>query len=412
VDTQERQPFAAGTFAASVFEQLTDYNGAEFDFSQPGANTELSYLYRDASNNKVTGAVIFPGRISKDEAQALMARLDAAVAGTPTYFIPGQVDIPDLQHLIGDGKSPWIAELDHPWHELNGVTYTDAAPTQKASVDELVRAFQNVIWDEEFRPAQYQEMIRRDFDGVEDSVRADAASADSASSVEGGDKIYNHHTVVARGDDEAIRTAQALTAAGLTVDGAYLNIHTDGSPYHVFAGHWIDESETQADRENVGAMFRGRYTGNHPMTADQYNYSESGHAAQRTVRFAPQIAERMKEAIDETRALRTSDDQSSPARTAESAALPVLDLAQTALVNDRREKPFAVNVTIEIVGQTRDGSVLGIGPAQVYSVVSRSAFESEPRVGERFDVSRHSEAHDVAKQIDRGQELARGLFER
>jgi hypothetical protein len=101
-------------------------------------NTRITYLYRDASNNKQSESVVVHGELSFG---ALEPYLDEDL-----YFIPDQVELEDLQTRFG-GK---LTSDDHPWHELHeeDVEQTDDAPTLTLTAEALLERFQQVQWDE------------------------------------------------------------------------------------------------------------------------------------------------------------------------------------------------------------------------------------------------------------------------
>ena len=94
-------------------------------------NTRISYLYRDASNNKVPNECIVRGLLTEEQTKAI---LDCRVGDN---FIPSQVGLPEKRF---DRFDP---EEDTCWFELyeSGFDPTDAEATVDLSVDELVSHF-------------------------------------------------------------------------------------------------------------------------------------------------------------------------------------------------------------------------------------------------------------------------------
>jgi hypothetical protein len=80
-------------------------------------NTRVEYLYRDGSNYKQWGAVVFRGECDTSLAGRLFATLDRG-----EFFIAHQVRLPEL--FFAD--RPLYAD-DHCWHEMGEVTTTSAA---------------------------------------------------------------------------------------------------------------------------------------------------------------------------------------------------------------------------------------------------------------------------------------------
>jgi hypothetical protein len=81
-------------------------------------NTRVEYLYRDGSNYKQWGAVVFHRSCDATLVRRLFAALDGG-----EFFIAHQVRLPEL--FFAD--RPLYAD-DHCWHELAEVTSTSAVP--------------------------------------------------------------------------------------------------------------------------------------------------------------------------------------------------------------------------------------------------------------------------------------------
>ena len=94
-------------------------------------NTKISYLYRDASNNKVPNECIVRGLLTEEQTQAILDCRDG------DNFIPSQVGLPEKRF---DRFDP---EEDTCWFELYESSFdpTDAEATVDMSVDELVSHF-------------------------------------------------------------------------------------------------------------------------------------------------------------------------------------------------------------------------------------------------------------------------------
>jgi hypothetical protein len=80
-------------------------------------NTRVEYLYRDGSNYKQWGAVVFRAECNGSLLRRLLAALDRE-----EFFIAHQVRLPEL--FFAD--RPLYAD-DHCWHEMAEVTSTSAA---------------------------------------------------------------------------------------------------------------------------------------------------------------------------------------------------------------------------------------------------------------------------------------------
>ncbi len=83
-------------------------------------NVRLNHLYRDASNYKKWGSVIFSNqdvRILKEIEEELTACFEEQM-----YFVASQVEIPDVFLFIGDYP---FSEDDHFFHEYDSLEATD-----------------------------------------------------------------------------------------------------------------------------------------------------------------------------------------------------------------------------------------------------------------------------------------------
>ena len=92
-------------------------------------NTRVEYLYRDGSNYKQWGVVVFRGSCAATLVQRLFAALDGG-----EFFIAHQVRLPEL---FFDDR-PLYAD-DHCWHELAEVTTTSEIPDD--SFDRTIEEF-------------------------------------------------------------------------------------------------------------------------------------------------------------------------------------------------------------------------------------------------------------------------------
>jgi hypothetical protein len=93
-------------------------------------NTRVEYLYRDGSNYKQWGVVVFRGECDRSLVRRLFEALDRE-----EFFIADQVRLPEL--FFAD--RPLYAD-DHCWHEMGEVTTTSAAPN-----DPLARTIEEFV---------------------------------------------------------------------------------------------------------------------------------------------------------------------------------------------------------------------------------------------------------------------------
>lgn len=94
-------------------------------------NTKILYLYRDASNYKVTNEVNIVGCISEQQIDSIISCLESGI-----FFIPKQVGLPEIRF------GGWT-EDDHCWFELYecGFERTEEDPDIYITSEELTERF-------------------------------------------------------------------------------------------------------------------------------------------------------------------------------------------------------------------------------------------------------------------------------
>ena len=115
-------------------------------------NTKFRYLYRDGSNNKNGGEVIFGGTpASLDEASDSLESL----FDEDQYFIAGQLGIPEIflwnpdveynpddartyPETMGPGNYCIAEGVDHCWHEFDYLESTEAPPTDPRTIQKFI----------------------------------------------------------------------------------------------------------------------------------------------------------------------------------------------------------------------------------------------------------------------------------
>ena len=113
----------------------------------PPENTRFNYLYRDASNYKSWGSVVFRSGID----DILSARLSAALESTE-FFIADQIRIPEV--FLPD----WPLEQDdHCWH-----AYSDTELTGDAADDPHGRTIEEFVVEVERASRERLEDLRSD----------------------------------------------------------------------------------------------------------------------------------------------------------------------------------------------------------------------------------------------------------
>lgn len=129
---------------SELMADLSREEGKQFAPEQASAsNTQISYLYRDASNYKVYNECVVSGLLSKEQQETIISCLSEG-----EFFIPHQVGLPEQRF---DGE--WT-EDDHCWFELDAYSFeeTKEAPTVSITADELVEAFcqRKDRWDDTY----------------------------------------------------------------------------------------------------------------------------------------------------------------------------------------------------------------------------------------------------------------------
>lgn len=101
-------------------------------------NVRFEYLYRDASNFKNWGEVVFanPRNISADRVTAIAEK---ALRIDGLYFVASELNVPDLHFAERNEK------LDHDWHEVHAFLTTDDAPNdpQGRTIEEFIALLQS-----------------------------------------------------------------------------------------------------------------------------------------------------------------------------------------------------------------------------------------------------------------------------
>ena len=99
-------------------------------------NTEINYMYRDASNYKQYGNEVIRGELTYEQLAPYFLEMQEADVG---LFNPEAVG---LWHP-GSGALGFPTEDDHDWCELgkDDVTQTDREPTIKQSADQFIELF-------------------------------------------------------------------------------------------------------------------------------------------------------------------------------------------------------------------------------------------------------------------------------
>ena len=97
-------------------------------------STCFVYVYRDGSNYKQWGEIVFAGEFSPDLSERLITALDSS-----EFFIADQVRIPELFFKGGD-----LYADDHCWHE-----FSEIVDTADLATDPYARTFEQFVCEVE-----------------------------------------------------------------------------------------------------------------------------------------------------------------------------------------------------------------------------------------------------------------------
>ena len=121
-------------------------------------NTKITFMYRDGSNYKQTKEVTFSGVVgATEDLNVLIFSCDTSDGNN--YFIPGQVDLEDLQGTMGGGQ--WDPDIDHPWHQIIAITpvlESESSSNDERSIDDFIDAMSSFAisgWNENHKPLDY-----------------------------------------------------------------------------------------------------------------------------------------------------------------------------------------------------------------------------------------------------------------
>lgn len=112
-----------------------------------GVNTEIAYMYRDASNYKRHLTVVFAGTLTSAQKNDLVNNLDQG-----SHFIPEQISLPNAR----DEFSTYY-EDDHVWNEILEINGTNAIPTDPRTI----HAFYTQVVATEWDPAGAQQHLQQ-----------------------------------------------------------------------------------------------------------------------------------------------------------------------------------------------------------------------------------------------------------
>lgn len=101
-------------------------------------NIKFSYLYRDAGNYKAYGEVIFdnPDGIAVEELELILR--SKLIDGQ--WFYARGWNLPDLHF------EKWDEDLDHGFHEFEGICYTDEKANTVQGILEFYQLVKKAGW--------------------------------------------------------------------------------------------------------------------------------------------------------------------------------------------------------------------------------------------------------------------------
>jgi len=108
-------------------------------------NTLFEYMYRDASNYKRFGFIVFGGKYTPVHVARLKVALDDG-----EHFIAHQLKIPEVFHWLDVYSKN---EDDHCWHEYDGMSDTEDAQTDPRTIEEFIKDVEAaaavgwLVWD-------------------------------------------------------------------------------------------------------------------------------------------------------------------------------------------------------------------------------------------------------------------------
>jgi len=126
---------------ADLEKQLYDCDETEYFITEWNVeeefNTELHYLYRDASNYRWNYKAVVRGRVTDAQKAAIFQKLQSD--GDIHYFLPDAVGLP-CDYAAG---CEYDTELDHPYCEIrkDDISLTKNPPTVNIDADGLFELF-------------------------------------------------------------------------------------------------------------------------------------------------------------------------------------------------------------------------------------------------------------------------------
>jgi hypothetical protein len=112
-------------------------------------NTAFGYIYRDGSNNKNAGEVIFTGGFTPEQLERLERALDDRLNIPDVFLWSADADYDpdalDAAAALRPGEYV-IGEQDHCWHEFTGAIEVDAQPTLDNTMFVLRKKITETCW--------------------------------------------------------------------------------------------------------------------------------------------------------------------------------------------------------------------------------------------------------------------------
>jgi len=139
--------------------------GPRIEIGGPGEATRLVMTYTDGTNHKFTSDLVLAGRITAEQAAALVDKL--APGGE---FVPRDVGMPMLQRVA---NGFWHSS-DHAWHTLDEIATTTDASTSDVDLAALLLRWAAVDeWDPDAAEAELADELGPAPDGDEEEEEDD-----------------------------------------------------------------------------------------------------------------------------------------------------------------------------------------------------------------------------------------------
>jgi len=101
-------------------------------------NIVFHYLYRDGANYKNLNSIVFDNNLNIELTE--LADLIGSKLICGEWFYANQWNLPDLHF------GTWDSEIDHDFHEFEGVEYTDEPVNTTLDLTEFITTIKQTPW--------------------------------------------------------------------------------------------------------------------------------------------------------------------------------------------------------------------------------------------------------------------------